>query len=341
MRLVLVTLALTSTMSACAQRDNLRPFAPAREAVREPTPSTTAAARCSFLDSVLPIDLIVVAAGSYSGRKLDFQIDSSGHQATQFDIAVHTDKPVALLLGAYEPTVWNIGWTENTRIVAVFATGYHRQVVAGLPGGMPVITSSYETKSPCGYNYIGSEASQLTWLNPKARSVFGKKVTRVYTTHANGFIEIVEADRLKEAYVTSADAPPESFKDAAAPLAGEAGLDEGVRNSLIRPLTNADLQAVRAAFAEHARQTTSPSANVPPIAGVSSAPEPAVRVPEIALDRGYMVLKEFVFPAGLYGGNLAYFVVPRGVPTPTGNPGHSTVVDLNTITCSGVLCRVE
>ena len=47
-----------------------------------------------------------------------------------------------------------------------------------------------------------------------------------------------------------------------------------------------------------------------------------------------MVLKAFTFPAGLYGGNLAHFVVPKGVPTPTGNPGHSMVVDLNTITCS-------
>jgi hypothetical protein len=339
MRLALATLALTSTVSAHAQRDNLRPFAPAQQAAREPAASTTAPSRCSFLDSVLPIDLIVVAAGSYGGRDLDFQIDSSGHQATQFDLAVHTDKPVALLLGAYEPTVWNIGWTEKTRIIAVFATGYHRQVVAGLPSGTPVITSSYETNGPCGYNYIGSESSQLTWLNPKARSVFGKDVTRAYTTHANGFIDIVEAERLKEAYVTSTDAPPESFRDSAAPLAGKAGLDDGVRKGLIRPLTNADMQAVQAAFTEHARKTTPRSANIPPIAGASSAPAPAVQVPRIMLDRGYLVLKKFAFPAGLYGGNLAYFVVPKGVPMPTGNPGHSTVVDLNTITCSGVLCE--
>jgi len=32
--------------------------------------------------------------------------------------------PVVLMLGAYEPTVWNIGWTQGTQIVAVMASGY-------------------------------------------------------------------------------------------------------------------------------------------------------------------------------------------------------------------------
>ena len=79
-----------------------------------------------------------MAAGSYSGRLVPFQIDQSGHQATQFDIGVHADKPVALLLSAYAPTIWSLGWTQNTRIVAVFATGYHCQAVAGLPPGQTV-----------------------------------------------------------------------------------------------------------------------------------------------------------------------------------------------------------
>lgn len=48
------------------------------------------------------------------GRELSFQIDQSGHQATQFDITVNSpEQPVALILGAYEPTVWNIGWKSG------------------------------------------------------------------------------------------------------------------------------------------------------------------------------------------------------------------------------------
>jgi hypothetical protein len=42
-------------------------------------------------------------------------------------------------------------WSKGTRIVAVFVTGYHRQAVAGLPKGTPLIVSSQEEKQPCGY----------------------------------------------------------------------------------------------------------------------------------------------------------------------------------------------
>ena len=60
----------------------------------------------------------VFASGGYSGRTLDFQIDQSGHQATQFDVVVNSPtKPAVLMLGAYEPSIWNISWTPKTKIV--------------------------------------------------------------------------------------------------------------------------------------------------------------------------------------------------------------------------------
>src|SRR5690606_2075060 len=79
-----------------------------------------AAPLCELPDLQLPDETLVYAAGAYSGRELDAQIDQSGHQATRFDILVNSpERPVALLLGAYEPSIWNIGWTEGTRILAV------------------------------------------------------------------------------------------------------------------------------------------------------------------------------------------------------------------------------
>src|SRR5207342_2739319 len=54
----------------------------------------------------LPADFRLLAAGAYQGRDLGFQIDQSGHSATQIDVVVTSrDKPVALMLGAYEPTI--------------------------------------------------------------------------------------------------------------------------------------------------------------------------------------------------------------------------------------------
>ena len=98
---------------------------------------------CKVSGFSAPADFKIYAAGAYSGRDLDYQIDQSGHQATRIDVAVNDAKnPVVLMLGAYEPTVWNIGWSPRTRIAAVLIGGYHRQVVAGLPENTPVLISS-------------------------------------------------------------------------------------------------------------------------------------------------------------------------------------------------------
>ncbi|TNF56120.1 MAG: DUF2339 domain-containing protein, partial [Burkholderiales bacterium] len=87
---------------------------------------------CSRFRENLPTDFLLLAGGAYQGRKLGFQIDSSGHEATGFDVVVNQPgRPVVLVLGAYEPSVWQIRRNAGTRIVGVFVTGYHRQAVAG------------------------------------------------------------------------------------------------------------------------------------------------------------------------------------------------------------------
>jgi hypothetical protein len=45
--------------------------------------------------------------------------------------------------------------------------------------------------------------------------------------------------------------------------------------------------------------------------------------------------------AGLFGSNSGTFFIPKGVPKPTGDPGHSTVYDFNTLSCSGTLCNLD
>lgn len=43
----------------------------------------------------------------------------------------------------------------------------------------------------------------------------------------------------------------------------------------------------------------------------------------------YVVQSAMTFPEGLYGAHAAIFIVPRGVGRPTGNPGHSQILDMN------------
>lgn len=284
---------------------------------------------CGFTDLKLPEQFSVFAAGAYSGRKIAFQIDQSGHEGTQIDVVVNSPgKPVVLILGAYEPTIWNIGWSPQTQIAAVLVGGYHRQAVAGLERDTPLLNSSYDNKGACGYFYVTPD--NLAPLNPLSKRVFGRGVDMVFPA-TNGKVAIGEPLPARTELVTSGAITPESFHDRTAPIAGPAGLKDAVRKGLLRKATVADAEA----WSEAVLQNT-PQRDLPPVAG-RGVPRP----PKPALFNAYVVLKPFTYPSGLYGGNSATFLIPKGVPKPEGNSGHSSVYDFNTLNCQGGLCSAR
>jgi len=283
---------------------------------------------CALLGGKLPTDFTVLAAGEYAGRDLPFQIDESGHRATQMDVVVnHPSKPVALMLGAYEPTVWNVRWTPNSRVVAVMVSGYHAQAIAGLPQDIPVLNSTHDNRGPCGYFLVG--ANHLESLNPVARRVFGRAADRVYFAR-NGFAVVGEPLPAGASLVNPAAMPVESLRDPAAPAAGKAGLEEAVAAGVLRRATEADVEAWMTALAR-----TLPARDQPAVEG-----QVLPRVPRPSLHNAYVVLKPFRFPSGLYAEAGNFFIAP-GVPPPTGNPGHSNVYDFNTVRCIAGVCQTR
>lgn len=322
----LLATILATVFSLTVNADTLKPFdfkvPPKSEQMRA---SKTV---CSFEGLVVPDNAAVYAAGGYAGRDTGFQIDQSGHAARQFDVAVNSpDRPVILILASYEPTIWNMGWSEGTKIVAVLVSGYHRQVITGLGKETPTLISTYDNRGPCGYFYIRN--SRNTALNPTSRKLFGKSVELVYIGDKSGRLVLGKPIDAGTKLVTAADSSPESFRDPSTPLAGQAGLDAALAKGLIRRATPRDADAwVKAVSA-------SPSArDEPPVAG-RGVPSP--RPPR--LRNAYVVLKAFAYPAGLYGAHSATFFIAKGVPAPSGNPGHSIVYDFNTLSCNGPLCR--
>lgn len=189
---------------------------------------------CQFEGLTLPDQFAIFAAGAYAGRTIDHQIDQSGHMATQIDVVVnHIEKPVVLMLGAYEPTVWNIGWTSDTRIIAVMVSGYHRQVIAGLDDGVPTLISTFDNGGACGYSHV--EEGRLGWLNPLAKRLFKRPVDMVYLAK-EGMVTI-GADVLIGAKVTTSPlTPPESYFDKTHSLAGLPGLEDAARKGILRDI---------------------------------------------------------------------------------------------------------
>lgn len=311
--------ALFISSSACAIADELKPFE------FQPEAGQSNRVACGFSDLKLPSDFAVFAAGAYSGRKIPFQIDQSGHEGTQIDVTVNSpNKPVALMLGAYEPTIWNIGWSGGTKILAVFVSGHHRQVVTGLERNVPLLNSSDDNRGSCDHFFVTESEKNLSALNPIAKRVFRRAVEMVFLAK-NGQVTIGEPLQPGIKLVTSPEVTPESFYNKNAPVAGPAGLEEAVRKGILRKATNADADAWVDAVIQN-----SPQRDIPPIAG-KGIPKP----PRPHMHNAYVVLKSFTYPAGLYGGNSATFFIPKGVPRPSGNPGHSTVYDLDTLSCQG------
>jgi len=236
--------------------------------------------------------------------------------------------PVALLLGAYEPTVWSVGWTPGTRIAAVVVAGYHRQRITGLPAGTPVLVSSHRERGPCPHAYVGGDGTK--GLNPLARQVFGRAVDMAYPARDGQVLVgagLGEARLETDASAVAAD----SFRDLNAPPAGQAGIEAALRAGVLRSASAADVAAWEAA---HDRQRA--PEDVPPVQGGRQRSGPP-SMPH----RAYVVLREFAIPAGLYGAHSATFYLAPGVPRPTGNPGHSTIRDLATGTCTGAICDMR
>ncbi len=292
-------------------------------------PHVRAPQACTFPGLQLPANAVVYAAGGYNGKALDYQIDQSGNTAGMMDVTVHNpDQPVVLMLGAYDPTVWRLYRSSSTRILAVLLTGYHRQAMIGLPASVPVLHSTYDNGGACGSHYV--DADNLRPLNPLSRQLFGRAVSRVYLAQ-EGSISIgvpIPAGTVLQSENSQLQQP---FRDRSAPLAGAAGLAQALQRGQLRRAGPADAQAWAKAVA-----SKQPPADVPPVAGSRAG---SLKVPEF--HDGYVVLRGFTYPAGLYGAHSVTFFIPAGVPTPGGNPGHSAVYDFNTLQCRGGLCDAQ
>ena len=88
---------------------------------------------CPFSELELPNNFVVHAAAGDSNRGLlPYPIKFNDNAVTQMSIVVNSpSNPVVLMLGAYNSHVWNVQWTEGTKILGVLASGYSHQVIAG------------------------------------------------------------------------------------------------------------------------------------------------------------------------------------------------------------------
>lgn len=295
---------------------------------------------CAIPNLQLPENAIVYAAGDYGqeGKPLGYQLDQRVAEAKRIDVIVNERRrPVVLMLGAHEPMLWNIQWTAGTKILAAMVGGQYRQAVSGLPRTTPVLLNygTEERQAPCKSNiYVVPSRSSDAEKNKNrkhldllAKEVYGRTTDRIYNV-TNGRVVIGEPLVAGTKILTSQDIPPESFFDPSAPLAGIAGVQDAMKKGILRQATDLDANAWKIEYAK-TKHDRAISPNAKDNATTST--------PKVLTDT-YVVLKPFVFPRGLFGRDMATFYILKGVPYPKGDPGHSTVYNFNTMTCTGPLC---
>lgn len=281
-------------------------------------------AECVFPDSELPNEFAVHAAGWYTPtRWLDFQIDQSGDMARQMDLMVHSPlKPVVLMFGNSNPTIYNLQWTRGTDIMAVVATGYHRQAVAGLPDETPVLISTYANGAKCGYFTNDPTIYGYDEVNSISQQLLGQSVEIIDSEQdISKWIGEPPEDKNPQLF-SSSDTTVDSFKDPTAALAGEAGIKAALKKGILRRATQKDAEA----WIELQKQ-------LHPGKEVSSSVLTNLDV----LD-AYVVTDNFTYPNGMHA---VIFFIPEDVPEPSGNPFGAGVFNFNTGKCSGTLCDIS
>jgi hypothetical protein len=119
----------------------------------------------------LPDDTEVHLVGVYKGQKeLDLQLGESGNTTTEINVVVgRVPRPVILVLVAYDPVVWRVGYTSQARIAGVLVSGYHTPALIGIPRSTPHRVLSFEQTRGCEPFYdVYSSAASAACASPRA-----------------------------------------------------------------------------------------------------------------------------------------------------------------------------
>jgi hypothetical protein len=263
----------------------------------------------------LPDNFVLHAVGTYSGPAdvKGVELDRSGHRVGRAEVVVNVpDKPVVLVLTAYDPTVWRVGRTKETTIAGVIVSGYHGQALIGVTKDTPRALSTYTNKGNFPYFFASDASPRLLEMNDAVKALVGREMDR-FENRADdqGVFHVGAAPKDAGGVIYSDDLKVEDYARPAAVVAaapsGEEGLQKLVKDGKLRLATQADIDA-----------------------WVDKASEKYKRFnPELRIEthmrpgRVYVVVDRCTLPDGLYGAHSRSFIVPDKVPIPDGPMGHN------------------
>jgi uncharacterized protein YecT (DUF1311 family) len=289
-----------------------------------PESSATVPASCRLGN--LPPDFTVQAVGVYEGNiDTDVRLSASGHETKSVDVVVNMpEKNVVLVLMAYDPVLWQVKRTSASRIAAVIVGGYHAQAVVGIERSVPLLISTVDGRKDCAESFYAYEAGPgLLRADALVKKLTGHEIDRLSSGYRLGTVPVGDSVRANVTLVSSGDYQPEEYTDLPRFPSGQKGIERLIELGLLRRATSEDVNTwVEKASARYRKFNPALSVSKP-----------------FGAQGVYTVLGKMRYPEGLFGGHSVAFLIPAGVPTPEGNPGHSGVYYLNDGNCGGPMCQ--
>ncbi|MEA2877288.1 MAG: hypothetical protein QOF14_2484 [Hyphomicrobiales bacterium] len=107
-------------------------------------PPPEALADCRAVD--VPADAAIEAVSAYEPASASHSFGSKRVPAP-IHVQVRRSGNVVLVLNTYEPAIWRVTFTPDTRIAAVLLTGYYKSEVEGIHPDTPVIATDHEGRA--------------------------------------------------------------------------------------------------------------------------------------------------------------------------------------------------
>ena len=308
-------------VSAALQR-----IAPPQASSPSLLPESPAAVPASCRLGDLPSDFTVQAVGVYEGSiDTDVRLSASGHETKSVDVVVNMpEKNVVLVLMAYDPVLWQVKRTSGSRIAAVIVGGYHAQAVVGIERSVPLLISTNDGRKDCAESFYAYEAGPaLLRADALVKKLTGREIEHLWSSYRLSTVPIGDPVPANVRLVSADDYKPEDYTNLPRFPSGQKGIEKLIELGLLRRATDADVNTwVEKASAQYRRFNPTLSVSKP-----------------FGAQGVYTVLGKMRYPEGLYGGHSVAFLIPAGVPTPEGHPGHSAIYYLGNGNCSGPGCR--
>jgi hypothetical protein len=212
---------------------------------------------------------------------------------------------VVLILGATGATHWRFSVLPGSSLAGVWVTGRQPVQLENLPANVVLLDAAHVTDD-C------AAAGSSDGINPANEAILAvlRQVPEMTFQSADQWTQ-VRSGRTPFSAQRAVQTPDSSRRGQDTEAALRGLLERGA----IRRMSMQDVDHWRATHSANLRFAARTDMFAP------RTDEPQLRV--------FMVQQAMEFPEGLTGAHMATFIVPPGVPSPTGDRGHSQVIDLN------------